>query len=304
LSEFDPRLLHQCPTRETKSTFADDRAGVGNGPGKLCLREQQKGKCQMTTDEVKHQSARDWNKMVDAEIARRERAKEAMINSATAMVPAVQKTSLPAVPTGRSAVSAYLDEVAPASIVGRLIKFDKNSNFVTSDDNAVIADDVDFVALVDQTLIGWQKFNQEGPPDRVMGLLYDGFVMPTRESLGDTDPSAWDVGLDGKPADPWQHTQYLVLQRRDTDELFTYTTSSKTGRRAVGNLLRHCDRLCKTNPSDLPVVRLKKGGFEHKDTRIGWVSTPVFAVLGRAPRDSVAVPDTSTRADMDDEIPF
>ena len=46
-----------------------------------------------------------------------------------------------------------------------------------------------------------------------MGLLYDGFVMPPRESLGDNEAGEWDLGLDGQPADPWQHAQYLVLQR-------------------------------------------------------------------------------------------
>jgi hypothetical protein len=34
------------------------------------------------------------------------------------------------------------------------------------------------------------------------------------------------------------------------------------------------------------------------------VATPVFAVVGRAPRDSATKPDTSPGGDMDDEIPF
>jgi hypothetical protein len=52
------------------------------------------------------------------------------------------------------------------------------------------------------------------------------------------------------------------------------------------------------------VVKLKTGGFNHKDDRIGWVPTPVFAVVGRAPRDSAAKPDTSLSGDMSDTIPF
>jgi hypothetical protein len=148
------------------------------------------------------------------------------------------------------------------------------------------------------------RFHEDAPPDRVMGLLYDGFVMPARETLGDTDPASWDMGLDGKPADPWQHTIYLVLQNADTAELSTFTTSSKTGRRAVGNLLRHYDRMQKTNPGELPVVKLKKGGFAHRDERIGWVAVPVFVVCGRAPMDSAAKPDTSMKANLEDEIPF
>jgi hypothetical protein len=136
-----------------------------------------------------------------------------------------------------------------------------------------------------------------------MGLLFDGFVMPPRETLGDDDQTQWETGLDGKPADPWQHHMYLVLQRGDTGELFTYVTSSLTGRRAIGNLLRHYKRMQRTNPDQYPVVRLKTGGFQHRDDRVGWVATPVLAVVGRMAKDSAARPDTSVAADMNDEIP-
>ena len=218
---------------------------------------------------------------------------------------AALKPSVPAVVDSRTAVQTYLDEVAPVSIVGRMVKFNsKGSNFITSDDEAAIDEGAEFVALCDQTLVGWIKFNDEAPPDRVMGLLYDGFVMPPRTDLGDMDQADWPAGLDGKPADPWQHHMYLVLQNTDTAELFTFTTSSATGRRAVGNLLHHYNRMQRTNPDELPVVKLKTGGFNHKDERIGWVPTPVFAVVGRAPRDSAAKPDTSSGGDMSDTIPF
>ena len=125
-----------------------------------------------------------------------------------------------------------------------------------------------------------------------MGLLFDGYEMPTRESLGDLDPSQWELGLDNQPADPWQHQINIVLQHNDTKELFTFSTSSKTGRRAVGNLLRHYERMQRTRPGELPVVRLGKGGYTHKDARVGWVDTPVFVVVGRAPRDGAAKSDT------------
>ena len=116
--------------------------------------------------------------------------------------------------------------------------------------------------------------------------------------------ASWEDGLDGKPADPWQHHQYLVLQDTKTQELFTFVTSSPTGRRAVGKLLRHFNRTQKTHPDELPVVRLRTGGFQHKDRRVGWVSTPIFVVCGRTSRNSAAKPDTSTEAFLDDEIPF
>jgi hypothetical protein len=223
-------------------------------------------------------------------------------NGGTA-VAAAQPTAVTP-PDGRSTVTRYLDEVAPSSIVGRMIKFDRDGNFVTPDDEGEIKEDTDFVVLADQTLVGWIKFNPDEPPSRAMGALYDGFAMPPRESLGDTNQAEWPDGLDGQPEDPWRHQIYLVLQQAGTTELFTFVTSSRTGRRAAGNLLRHFDRMAKTHPDQYPVVRLKKGGFNHKDERIGWVHTPVFAVVGRAPRDSAAKPDTSPSGDMNDSIGF
>jgi hypothetical protein len=215
----------------------------------------------------------------------------------------VERASTPAVAYADYR-SRYLDEIAPAGIAGRLSKFSKEGTFVTSDDGKPIPDTDEFVGLCDQTLVGWIKFNGEGePPDKIMGLLYDNFIMPQRETLGDLDESKWDMGLDGTPQDPWQHTIYLVLQNVATAELLTFSTSSKTGRRAVGNLLRHYDRMKRTHPDDLPRVRLSAGGFEHKDSRIGWVATPLFVVVGRSPRDDTVSPEpTTTAAYLNDDI--
>ena len=219
-----------------------------------------------------------------------------------AVVPAKPKSTAIAKPA-EDYVSRYLDEVAPANIVGRMIKFSKDGKFVTPDDEGKVSENQDFIALCEETLVGWVKFNGQGePPDRVMGQLYDGFAMPARESLGDLNEKDWELGLDGRPADPWQHHMYLVLQQADTRELFTFVTSSMTGRRAVGNLLRHYDRLRRSNSDEVPVVRLRTGGFKHKDDRVGWVSTPVFIVFGKTPRDSAAKPDTSTEAILDDQL--
>jgi hypothetical protein len=228
------------------------------------------------------------------------------INPATAVTPAAKPTLPADMPSdNRTPVQKYLDEVAPTTMVGRQIKSTKERVFATADNGEPVADDIDFIALCDQTAIGLIRFNGEGnPPDYRMGLLYDGFTMPDRESLGDNDPTTWELGLDGRPADPWRHFVYLVLQRGDTGELFTYTTSSVTGRRAIGNLLRHYDRMSRTHPDMYPVVRLKVGGFNHRDERVGWVEVPVFAVVGRQPRDSAAKPDTSPAGDMSDQIPF
>jgi hypothetical protein len=208
-------------------------------------------------------------------------------------------------PDTRTDVQKYLDEIAPANIVGRMVKFSKDGQFVTADDEGPVDEAAEFVALCDEVLIGWIKFHKDGEtaPVRVQGLLYDGFKMPPRETLGDMDETQWGDGLGGKPEDPWKHQMCLVLQRIETGELFTFVTTSDTGRRAVGSLLRHFDRMRRAGADDVPVVRLRAGGFNHRDPRVGWVPTPVFAIVGKAPRDSAARPDTSIAADLNDKIP-
>ena len=88
-------------------------------------------------------------------------------------------------------------------------------------------------------------------------------------------------------------------ERGNAQELFTFTTSSKTGRRAVGNLLRHYSRMQRSRPAELPVVRLNTGGYKHSDARVGFVTTPVFVVVGRAPRDGAA----KSNGALNDELP-
>jgi len=222
------------------------------------------------------------------------------------VVSVAPRASLPTIASNNEEYrKRYLEEVAPASIVGDGLKFSKDGDFIRMGTEEKISDAREFRALCDQTLVGWLKFNGPGEaPDREMGLLYGGdYVMPPRESLGDLDQSKWEKGLDGQPQDPWQHTQYVVLQDAESAELFTFITSSRTGRRAVGNLLRHYDRLRMAKPDHYPVVRLKKGGFEHRDPRVGWVSTPVFLVIGSVPSDGSVTPSVKVD-DFSDPIGF
>jgi hypothetical protein len=224
---------------------------------------------------------------------------------ATAVVP-VARPALPAVPDNRSPLDRYLDDIAPTSIVGRLVGFDgKDKQFIYRDDGTPITDDVDFIVMDDQVQVSWVKFQGKGePPVRVGGLLSEGFVLPERDTLGDDDASAWETGLDGKPQDPWVHQISVVMQRGDNGELVTFVTGTATGRRAIGNLLKHARRMNKTHPDMYALVRFKLGGFNHRDERVGWVVVPVFAVVGRHPKDDAAKPDSSPQADMDDSIPF
>src|SRR5215471_14600916 len=74
---------------------------------------------------------------------------------------AVVPTPPPVVPTpaanDRAARNRYLEEIA-GGMPGRLIKFSgKVNKFVTVDDGSEV-EDVDYVALCPETLVGWIKF--------------------------------------------------------------------------------------------------------------------------------------------------
>ena len=209
-------------------------------------------------------------------------------------------------PDNRSPLDKYLDEIAPSAIVGRMVSYNsKERQYRYRDDDTTIDEDVDLTVFDDQVMAPWLRFHGKGEqPERIGGLLSDGFVLPPRASLGDADPATWETGLDGRPQDPWVHQLAVVMQRADSGEVLTFVTNTGTGRRAIGVLLKHTQRLHRTHPDTYAVIRLKHGGFNHRDERIGWVNTPTFAVVGRAPKDSVAKPDTSPQADFDDAIPY
>src|SRR5215207_7701365 len=90
-------------------------------------------------------------------------------SQAVAVRPAPRPSLL--VPDNRTAAQRYVDALAPSSMAGRLIKFSKEGQFTTTDDGAVVDPRADFLALCDETMVGWIKFSGDGgPPERLQGL--------------------------------------------------------------------------------------------------------------------------------------
>jgi hypothetical protein len=209
-----------------------------------------------------------------------------------------KKTILPA--AGADYVSRYLDATAPTAIAGRLIRYDgKKGTFTFHDDGSKISPEVTWVALCEETMIAWVKFGPEGePPDRRCGLLFEGFQLPARQELGDLDEAEWPIGFNDVAEDPWRHEVSIVLQRQDTGELATFSTMSKTGRRAISTLLQHYRRSQKMAPGSLPTVKLKSGSYKHE--RFGEVAIPILTVCGRVSANGAA----KSNDIGSDEIPF
>jgi hypothetical protein len=104
---------------------------------------------------------------------------------------------------GSSPVSAYLSQHA-VSTTGTFIKFAKDGVYRKQKDDTAIPTGTEVTVVYDQIRVGWIRFNGRGQqPERRMGPVFDGYVPEARESLGDSDPDKWEIGLSGKPADPW-----------------------------------------------------------------------------------------------------
>jgi hypothetical protein len=214
-------------------------------------------------------------------------------------------TNLPSNPNNNSPVSAYL-AAHGVGMTGTFFKFDgKEGKFVKSLDDAEIPEGSEYVVVYDQIQVGWVKFNGKGAqPERKQGPVFEGFNPPKRDTLGDDDKSAWEIGLNGKPQDPWQFQILLPLLSTADDELFVFQTSSITGRRACDAVIRMCGRMQVKEPDEYPVIKLRISGFEHKDERVGWIKTPAFDRIGKAPKANATLADTSREKDLNDALPF
>jgi hypothetical protein len=230
-----------------------------------------------------------------ADVLKRQREDHAVIAPAGTM---------PAVTDGGAtgSVRAYLMEHASP---GTMMKFSKDGKFIKIADDEEIPEGTQFICVYHQAQVGFIRFNGKGEqPDRRMGSLFGGFVPPKREELGDLDESLWDTDLSGRPADPWQQQILLPLQNIESGELFIFGTTSATGRRAVSNLLAQCERMLRREPDKYPVIKLRIGGFQHRDERVGWVKTPAFDVVGKAPKGDTSAATAAISADLNDQIPF
>jgi hypothetical protein len=187
---------------------------------------------------------------------------------------------------------------------GTFCQFDgKAGKFVRTSDKTELPGGT-YTALIDGMQIGWLKFNGEGePPTEEVGLIYDGYVMPLRNSLGNLDPGEWAEGLNGEPQDPWLHVNRIPFEHCDSGEIFLFSTTSKTGRRAAANLASAYNRTRRSSSQHLvPIVRLETSSFKHRDARIGHVKVPVFAIEKWVPRDSASEPALVEM--LNDEVPF
>lgn len=184
-----------------------------------------------------------------------------------------------------SVYKVYARAVALRKLDGKRVHFDKG--VWPYGENERLENGTHVIPFVPQMQIGWQSWRNGEPGESDLGLLSEGFRPRQRRELGDLDKSLWERNPDGTEKDPWVFTNLLPLIKAQTNEIFTYTTSSKGGLAAIGAL---CDDFDAAPPGTLPLVALEASSYMHRNRSFGRIWIPVFTPLKfveAAPYDAI-----------------
>jgi hypothetical protein len=180
---------------------------------------------------------------------------------------------------------AYGAAASTRSFNGDLLKFSKG-DYSAGQDNREIPTGTRVIADMDSLKVGWMKWEDSRPvDDSHMGLVVERFKPPRRAELGDNDKSLWEVDDDDKPRDPWQFTNNLELASEDGGEQYTFSTSSKGGISAIGELCKAFGEEMHLHPDEWPIIELDVGSYQHSKKSFGRIKFPILKLVGWSPKD-------------------
>jgi hypothetical protein len=123
-----------------------------------------------------------------------------------------------------TAANRFLTAADQAGGSDPLLKFTKGHYYVGDDE--VPTNDCKYVALMSGVSYGWVKFVDKKVVDQRIGRISEGFVAESRETLGDTDQTQWELDSHNEPRDPWVLQWYLPLVNTETGEGVVFVTGS------------------------------------------------------------------------------
>jgi hypothetical protein len=208
-----------------------------------------------------------------------------------------KKDDKKAVTTHGSTVADYFQRYGAAatqrSIIGSLLRFTKYGDYHYGQYDDELKHGTQLAAHMQTTLVGWQKWQGNRPVDAVMGLLAEGFEPPRRDKLGDLDQAQWETDEKKQPRDPWQFTTMLVLSDPRNNDLFTFSTSSKGGLNAIGELAKAYSNHLRVAPDEVPIVELQRGSYKHPVKEYGEIRFPILKPVNWIPTSQLPPLDGS-----------
>lgn len=177
----------------------------------------------------------------------------------------------------------YGSIAAQSAITGTLIKFSKGDWLMGQDDEQ-LEPGTQFTAVMSQLTVGWIKWVDSKPAEQIMGKVAEGYQPPRRKELGDLDDTEWEVDSNGRPRDPWQFSNHLVLRKVGTDgsdeeDLYTFATSSRGGINAIGELCKAYGKQFRQKSDQYPIIELGVDSYVHSNKEYGRIKTPVLTLV-------------------------
>lgn len=191
---------------------------------------------------------------------------------------------------GGNYFQSYGDQVSQKSIVGKLLKFSKG-DYLVGENNEEVEEGTQYIANMDELMVGWIRWEDNKPTDQIMGKVSEGYQPAKRNTLGDDDKTKWEVDEQGRERDPWQFSNYLILKtpgEAGEDSLFTFTTSSRGGLNAIGELCKAYGKAMRQRPEEFPIISLGVGSYQHSNKAFGRIKFPIFEVKDWAAKSEFA----------------
>jgi hypothetical protein len=186
--------------------------------------------------------------------------------------------------TGVNPFEAFADAVAPKYILGKLLKFAKG-DYLAGETSEIVPLGTRLVAGMDCQLVGWVRWDAGKPVEHRMVRIVDGKAPQRRADLGDHDQSQWERDSQGQLRDPWCLSHYLPMVDQ-TQEVFTYATTSRGGTGALADLARYYGKQLRVHPDEFPVIELQVGAYQHQNPQFGRIKFPEFKRVGWEPKNT------------------
>jgi hypothetical protein len=196
----------------------------------------------------------------------------------------------------------FANTVLGARFIGDLLTFNKFGEFAAGREKAPIALGTRLVAHMTTLEVGWVRWESNRPAEQLMGRVADGFRPAKRHELGFVDKSTWECDDEGTARDPWQLANQLVLSDLRTRQLYTYTTSSRGGFSAIGELAKAYSDHNRQTPDQYPVVELARSSYRHSNPAFGEIRIPQFKIaswISREGPDGLLGTDSATASSVD-----
>ena len=196
----------------------------------------------------------------------------------------IETTNVPTI-VGDNPFTAFADAVAPRHILGKLLKFQKG-DWLAGEFPSVIPVGTKVIVGMDLLLSGWVCWQGGKPIDHRMVYIAKGVAPPRRAELGDHDRDLWEKDAKtGEVRDPWALTKYLPMVD-ESGEVYTFTTSTRGGISAIGELCRHYGLCNNINAGKFPKIELDVGAYQHSNSQFGRIKFPVFKTGAWEPKDT------------------